>query len=250
MITRDRPQAASLVKKVKALGGVPIVFSTIKIVAPIRWTRCDQALKDLKRFDWIVFTSANSVRFFMQRAQQKGIETIPPHIAVIGKKTASEIAKYGHQADIMPSTFNVSGLLSAFSNNHMAGKHILVPGSNIARKELTFGLRKRGANVCPVCFYRTVANTGKEIKIFKKYINTNGINFLTFFSPSAFIHFFNIVGNDLISKIKSQNVIIAAIGPTTTKEIERTGLSVAILPDIFNEDSLLASIRSYLNSET
>ena len=248
LITRHREQAVGLVNKVSAMGGEPIVFSTIKIIEPPGWEKCDQALKDMKDYDWIVFSSANGVRFFMQRAIEIGIQAITPSITVVGDKTESELSRYGYKADMKPHVFDASGLVSEFKNHPLTGKRILIPGSNIARNKLTGELRKNGARVSPVCFYRTVPNTSNDSQWIKESIGANEIEFLTFFSPSAFNFFVDILGDNLLSKIEPRIVKIAAIGPTTAKAIWKKGLKVAIVPDKCDEDNLIQSIQNFISS--
>jgi uroporphyrinogen-III synthase len=248
LITRDREQAVGLVNKVKAMGGEPIVFPAIKIAEPLDWGGCDQALKNIKHYDWIVFSSVNSVRFFMQRAIKNGIRAITPSIAVVGDKTESELFKYGRKADLKPNVFDASGLFSAFKNYPLAGKRFLIPGSNIARNKLSVELRKKGARVSPVCCYRTVPNTGQDSQWIKESICANEIDFLTFFSPSAFNSFVDILGDQRLSDLQPLIVRIAAIGPTTAKAIQKKGLKVAIVSDKCDEDNLIQSIQNYIYS--
>ena len=42
-------------------GATVLAYPTIQVVPPPSWQPLDQALKELERYDWIVFTSASAV---------------------------------------------------------------------------------------------------------------------------------------------------------------------------------------------
>lgn len=248
IVTRDERQAVGLVEKINALGGEAVVFPTIKIVGPANLKPCRQVIKEIELYDWIVFSSVNSVKFFMQIAQKNGPGSISSSIAAIGDRTFLQLEHYGYQVDIKPSEFSASGLLSAFASYPVNGKRFLIPCSNLARDELTCELQLRGAIVNSVCFYRSVPNTCSDSEMIKKQIFAHEIDFLTFFSPSAFRFFLRIMGEDFADRIKSSAVKIAAIGPTTAKEIKRKGLNVTVVPEKCDENSLIQSIIQYMTA--
>ena len=72
VITRPERQADDLAKLLAAQGARPIFFPTIAIEPPSDWSELDAALAELESYQWLIFTSANGVRFFFERMQQKG----------------------------------------------------------------------------------------------------------------------------------------------------------------------------------
>ncbi len=72
LITRAREQSGEFATLLKKTGAEVIEFPTIEIVPPLRWKELDQAIDQLKSYDWIIFTSANGVHFFWQRLKEKG----------------------------------------------------------------------------------------------------------------------------------------------------------------------------------
>ena len=74
LVTRAREQASALSELLREEGAEPVEFPVIKIVPPISFDGLDAAIRRLpgvqpgeQAYDWVVFTSANGVRFFVQR---------------------------------------------------------------------------------------------------------------------------------------------------------------------------------------
>ena len=57
----------------RAAGAEPIEIPAIAIVPPHSYAHIDGAIAGLKEFDWVVFTSANAVRVFCERALYAGV---------------------------------------------------------------------------------------------------------------------------------------------------------------------------------
>ena len=67
VVTRSREQAAELVDMLEERGAEAIQAPTIRIAPPEDVGALDRACADAAAYDWIVFTSANAVDYFMQR---------------------------------------------------------------------------------------------------------------------------------------------------------------------------------------
>src|SRR5262249_38341009 len=70
LVTRPRHQAGSLARRLEELGAEAILLPAVEVREPADWAPVDRALADLSRFDWLVFTSANGVHFFVKRLRQ------------------------------------------------------------------------------------------------------------------------------------------------------------------------------------
>ena len=53
-------------------------------------------------FDWVVFTSANAVKVFVERRVQLGVGFEPTRVAVIGGGTARVARDAGLRVDLVP----------------------------------------------------------------------------------------------------------------------------------------------------
>src|SRR5947207_15854758 len=73
--TRRYEQAGTFSSQLSALGAIPVVFPTIRIVDPEDWEPLDNALKHLCEVDWygwLVFTSENGVQIGFERLNKLG----------------------------------------------------------------------------------------------------------------------------------------------------------------------------------
>lgn len=189
VITRDQYQSQNLIDKIEAHRGIPITFPTIKIVGTSDWEACDLVLDEIRNVDWIIFTSSNSVRFFMGRVKYTGIDHIDCSIAAVGIKTAKELEKYDINVSLVPEDFSAKGLLKAFKNVDIADKHILIPGSNLAKEQLPDGLADMGAHVKKCVVYNTVQNNSLDGSEMRAMIEDVAIDCLTF-SVHLLLRFF------------------------------------------------------------
>ena len=66
-VTRAAEQCAELSDKLRAQGALPVEWPLIALVPPLDSAPLDAAICRLVHFDWIVFSSANGVKFFCAR---------------------------------------------------------------------------------------------------------------------------------------------------------------------------------------
>ena len=130
------------------------------------YSQADRLLKRLDIFDWIVFTSANGIKFFFERLNKLKRDAralASTKVAVIGRTSAQAINEFGIVADICPATESNAGLLEKFSQIDINGKKILLPQSDIASTELPDGLREMGADIEKLPIYKTVDTEPEEV---------------------------------------------------------------------------------------
>jgi uroporphyrinogen-III synthase len=125
LVTRAPDQASELADQLRALGATPILIPTIEIAPPTSFCALDAALASLRAYDLVVFTSANAVRAFQQRAAHIGIMPSPRSIAVVGPATARAVEAIGLTVDIIPPVYTAESLAEALTPT-AAGRHILL----------------------------------------------------------------------------------------------------------------------------
>lgn len=131
----------------------------VKCVGLEDYSHFEEILKRLKTFDWLIFTSAHSVRFFFERLHLVGSDArslASVRIAAIGKTTAGELSDFGILADLVPDNESSAGLLDKFGTMDMNNKSVLIPRAKVASHELPEGLTAMGAAVEEVPAYMTV----------------------------------------------------------------------------------------------
>ena len=253
LITRPREQAGELAGPLRALGAETLELPTIAIEAPESWAPLDRAIRNVRRYHWIIFTSANGVRKFLERLRHlkqdiRGLAKA--QLCAIGPATAEELRRNGLQVDIVPRSFVAEGLVRALAGKPMKGKNILLPRAKVARDVLPEALRKRGAKVDVVEAYRSVLPEraiGRAREIFERHRPTVAV----FTSSSAVQNLFQLLpASELMDYLR--DVKVASIGPVTSRTIrelgEKYGLSVAIEPDEYTVPSLIRAIVKSLGA--
>jgi uroporphyrinogen III methyltransferase/synthase len=145
-------------EKYSSLGN--IVHRQIIDCVPIDdYSTIDKTLKRLDNFDWLVFTSANGIKFFFQRLNALGLDAralAGLKIAVMGKTSAESLESFGVLADLVPETESSAGLLEKFKEIDVKNKKFLLPQSRLASAELPDGLADMGARVEQLTIYDTI----------------------------------------------------------------------------------------------
>lgn len=246
VVTRDPEQAVSTIAEIEKRGGTAVLFPTIRIVPVPDRTEAEDAVANINRYDWIVFTSTNTIECFGELSGLTSSESRGWKVAAIGDKTAVALKNRGIGVDLVPEVFSAAGLLDAFGRLGVEDKRFLQPCSRIARTELPDGLRELGAAVDQVVVYDTVPNDDLDAGIIRNGINHGAIDCLTFFSPSAFVFFAEIVGSDTIAQLRGRGTPVAVIGPTTARAVRESGIVNIILPQTSDEKNLVEGIAAFL----
>lgn len=220
-------------ERLEELGAEIIELPTIEIQPPTNYSELDSSISRIDSYNWIVFTSANGVRYFLKRFFEldrdirdlKGLK-----ICAIGTKTAAEIKKYGIKVDLVPEEFRAEGLIEAFSRvgEPVDRLRILLPRAEVAREVFPEKIRSLGGHIDTPPAYRAVRPDmhGKRLK---RFLKEGRITIATFTSAATFKNFLEIMGEEAIELLKG--VKIAVIGPVTAEAIEKKGLKVDIMPE-------------------
>ncbi len=220
LVTRARSQASTLVKQLEDLGADVLEYPTIEII-PVRDPEpLDEALRNISKYDWMMFTSSNAVRGVADRMRAVGIDSRAlAHLkfGVNGPSTAKALAEIGINADAVPDQYLASAMVELLKNDGITPKNVLFPRSEIGRETLANGLRELGSNVDEVVAYSTETPNSTGDLARKAY--EEGIDFTTFTSSSTVRNLVDLLGGspDLINT--SKTVIIGPITAETAKEL-------------------------------
>lgn len=236
----------------EALGAEIIEFPTIEVVPPVSYDELDRAISGIEDYDWIVFTSANGVRFFFNRYFElerdirdlKGIK-----ICAVGPKTALSIKKYGLRVNLVPDAYRAEGLVEAFGGEGgIRGLKILLPRAEVAREVFPEKVRELGGRIDVPVTYRAV-RPDRYAKRLQRFLKEGRVTIATFTSGATFVNLCEILKDDVAGLLK--DVLIVAIGPVTKKEIEKRGLKVHIMPNKATiADMVDAVIRHFTSGES
>ena len=113
LTTRAAGSTGDLTQRLTELGARVIECPTIELEPIENCTAIDQAIHRMNTYQWLMFTSANAVDYFMKRiAADHEVCRIP--IAVVGSTTAKKLDDWKLSPSLMPDRFNAEGLLDAF----------------------------------------------------------------------------------------------------------------------------------------
>lgn len=119
IVTRPAERIGSLSGKLSALGANVTAFPCIRTVEREENPELDDAMGNLDRYRWLVFTSPAGPEIFFRRLRRlhrdaRALSGLK--IAAIGPKTAAEVEKNGVFADLVPETFDSEHLAQAMSS--------------------------------------------------------------------------------------------------------------------------------------
>ncbi len=251
VVTRSRDQASRLVDLLNAAGARCLEVPTIEIIPPADFAPLDAALQHLSRYEWVIFTSANGVRAFMDRLFHMGQDVRVlgrARLAVIGPATAEALRGYGLVADVVPDTFQAEGLLEVLEPKLLGGRRILLARAEQARDVLPEGLAELGVKVDVVPVYRAVppASVPPEAA---EVLAAGRVDILTFTSSSTVHNFAGLVGKEAFQQLAARGTV-ASIGPITTATLNEYGITPRIEPAAFTIPALAAAIVEYFEKGT
>jgi uroporphyrinogen III methyltransferase / synthase len=240
--------------ELEELGAEVIQFPTIEIVPPSNWEGLDRAIDSIESYNWLIFTSANGVRFFFRRLfeRDKDIRELQGiRVCAIGSKTAASIRKLGIKVDLTPESFNAEGLIKAITGlqsaerkgqntNSLKGLRFLLPRAEIAREIFPERVRELGGEIDVPVAYRAV-KPEMQGKRLKRFLKEGRITIATFTSAATFHNFQEIFREEADELL--EGVTIAAIGPVTARAIEKAGRKVDIMPEEATIEALANEIK-------
>ena len=250
LVTRENSRGF---ESLEDLGAEVIELPTIKIVPPESWDGLDRAMDKAVRARkrkgmWLIFTSANGVRYFFARFLEKGHDIRDLKgikICAIGSKTASEVRNYGINVDMIPDKFRAEGLVESFlklsGKGDLRGMKFLLPRAELARETFPEAVKKLGGRIDVPVAYRAVMPERRPKRI-KSFLREGRITVATFTSGATFTNFMTIMGDDADELL--EGVAIAVIGPVTKKAVEKYGHKVDIMP---HESTIEAMVQEIIH---
>ena len=248
-VTRAAEQCAELSDKLRAQGAIPVEWPMIALAAPLDRAPLDAAIHHLIHFDWIVFSSANGVKFFCAPADTKddaprttgspapaGTATWPGLlcVAAVGSQTAAALRSRGWPVDAVPDEFLAANVAAAMGE--LEGLQILVVQPESAPGDLAEALRERGGWVTEVAAYRNVPSELGEP------VDVSQVDVVTLASASAAMNFAARLGGQRLGSVR-----IVTIGPSTSAAARRAGLPVDAEADNHTLDGLVETTINLVN---
>lgn len=245
VVTRAREQAMEFCAQLTSLGATPLLMPMIKI-APLKdLTALDQAIQALETYDWLIFTSTNTVAIFWERWTALKGEAFPatPKVAAVGSATADALRQHGIEPAFVPDKFVAAKIAAGLGDIH--GARILLPQAEIARAELADLLRAQGAQVEALAVYQTLPLPLDRAAVAALQ---QGVDVLIFTSPSTVQNFCAALRQQKLDQTLLQQTQIACLGPVTAQAAQDLGLPVALVADEATVTGLVQTLVAHFRS--
>lgn len=247
VVTRAREQASSLVSLLTDAGAEVIEFPTIQTEPAEDRAALDAAIGEAHTYGWMLFTSANSVRYVWERIDALGKDSRAlgdVRVGAIGPATEAALAARGIRPAFVATRSRSEGVVEDIGD--VDGVSILIPRAEGGRDELVVGLRAAGATVAPVTAYRTVPDSTGAERV-AELLADGEIDAVTFTSGSTVENFMAALpegtGRPLLN-----DVCMAVIGPVTAEAARAHGLTAAVEAEAATVESLSEALVGYFSA--
>jgi len=246
-ITRAEEQSEPEIKRALELGAQPVLLPTIEIGPPADWEPVDAAIARLDEYQWLVFTSANGVNYFMNRLWETGYDArklARLKIATIGPSTAAALQQFHLRADLVPDQYRAEALAAALKPL-VQGQRILWAGANRGREVLQTELTEVSATVDKIVVYENhdVTSWGSESL---ELLESGEIDWIGLSSPSIARNFSRLLTEDIRQHLGSRTRLVS-ISPVTTQAAKDVGLQIDAEAEEYLWDGIFAAIQKHVS---
>jgi uroporphyrinogen-III synthase len=241
LITRAKEQASSLSRLIEKAGGVPIEVPLLSFIKTM--DVYEEVGASIQSYEWIVFTSANAVRFFFNTWPRQELKKLPS-IAAVGSSTQRELSRYGISVDLMPNEYVAESLVETMVKR-LKPCRVLFPKGNLARPTVKVGLEANGFIVDEMTVYETKRPLEAKVMLCEAF-QKHRIEIITFTSPSAVDHFVTLLDREFILH---EHLLYAYIGPIAAARAKQRGLPIHIVAKTYTGKGLVNAICDFVKED-
>jgi len=243
LLPRPEQDSDDLVRRLEALGARVAARPTIAFERPSNPEPALRALGEIERYSLMVFTSARGVQSFGELAREAGIDPKRRRgrVAAIGPATARALEGIGLVADLVAPDGRAEGLADLLRGVDFRDRRVLVVRPEVARDVVPEALRRDGAQVDAVAFYRTVpAPTAGETAI---EISEARFDAVVFTSPSTLLSLLRAKGSRREAVLRGLGrTARVAIGPVTAGALEEAGIPADAVADSPTPEAIVRAL--------
>jgi uroporphyrinogen III methyltransferase/synthase len=237
LVTRPLDQAETLCSRLSELGAECLVQPAIQIGLPADWQPVDAALARLDEFDWLVFSSANGVKFLLDRLHAVGGDLRQLgriRLAAMGPGTAEELARYHLRADAQPEQYRAEEL-AALLQREARGKRYLLARASRGREVLSEELTAAGAKVEQIVVYSSDDVPAADPEI-AALLSDGKIDWITVTSSAIARSLARMFGDNL------RRSRLASISPITSGTLRELGYPPSAEAKVYTMDGVVEAI--------
>lgn len=169
-------------------------------------------------------------------------------VCAVGDSTATHLEKHGYTADIVPEEFSSRGLVAALAER-VDGARVEVARSDHGASLLTDGLTDAGAYVHETVLYRLTKPPEAGVSI--EHATADEIDGAVFTSSLTVEHFLDAADERGVREtaIDALNdAIVGAIGEPTRSTAESAGITVDIVPERAEFETLARTVVAHIEA--
>jgi uroporphyrinogen-III synthase len=243
-VTRAREQASELAGKLSALGAEVIELPLIKISKHIDKQSLVDVLLELGGYDWIVFTSANGVRYFFEEFLRiyDDIRSLGLlRFACIGEGTAKTIRELHLKIECQPKVATAEALADELiATGSLDSARVIVITGNLNRDVLVTKLEEARAIVDQLQVYQT-EKTDLTNDPAAADFRAKGADAILFASSSAAQSFVDQAAALKLEK-SAKRPLAGSIGKQTSETMKAAGMLVDFTAKEPGLDSLIEAL--------
>jgi uroporphyrinogen III methyltransferase/synthase len=248
VVTRPQDDGARSGASLESLGAEVLLAPTVGVRPISDPGPLDAAIDRLTSFDWLVFTSANGVRFFVERLEARGRDLRALgslKLAAIGPATADALAAIHLRADLIPETYRSEALAAALRDRGSGCKLLLARadrGRDVLRREL-----EDLAEVDQVAVYHNFDMPALPEDVAERMI-AGTIDWVTLTSPAIARRLHALLPPEARDRI-GREIRLASLSPVTTEAVRDLGWKVAAEATEFTWPGLVQAIVEQVAKE-
>jgi uroporphyrinogen III methyltransferase / synthase len=248
VITRPREDALRASTALEMLGAEVLLAPTVEVRPITDSSALDRSIDHLADYQWLVFTSANGVRFFFRRLEERGLDLRSTgHIkfAAIGPTTAEALAGYHLRADLVPDSYRSEALAEVLCQA-AGGCKILLARADRGRTLLKDEL-ERLADVDQVAVYHNADVAALPEPIVERIVDGT-VDWITLTSSAITERLHGLLPEAARRRV-GREVRLASLSPVTSATAARLGWSVAVEATEFTWDGLVDALVAHVAAD-
>jgi uroporphyrinogen-III synthase len=243
-VTRAREQSPELAGRLAALGAEVLELPLITVSKEVDKHALADVLMELGGYDWIVFTSANGVRYFFEEFHRifDDIRSLGfLRFAAVGDTTASAIRAQHIKVECQPKVATAEALADdLIATGSLDSAKVLVITGNLNRDDLVKKLEDARAIVDRLQVYKT-EKTDLTADPVAADFRVRGADAILFGSSSAVQSFVDQAAALQLAK-GATRPLAGSIGPQTSATMKQVGMPVDFTAKTPSLDSLVEAL--------
>ena len=226
----DDERLADAVELLESLGADPVPDPMLA-VEPTDYSPREDA-------DYVVLTSKTGVELAADAGWDPGEATV----CAIGASTADVLRQAGYDVDVVPEEYSSAGLVEALADE-VPGMRVEVARSDHGSAVLTEGLEEAGAYVHETILYRLVRPEGAGEST--ELAAEGKLDAALFTSSLTVQHFLDAAEERGVREAVVDGLAdatVGSIGNPTKETAERAGLSVDVVPETADFETLACAV--------